>query len=99
MLTADVVVLGPAPAGMAAAAAAHSADDEEVFLGDARAMVEQAREQFGVEWDEDLVRLFARDSAETYRVLIERGVRFSRSSRGPSSTASTAWPRWRTVGC
>jgi len=112
-LTADVVVLGPASAGMAAAADAHSADviaveamehiggnavwstgylafvgsdmqrqqdnadDEEVFLGDARAMVEQAREQFGVEWDEDLVRLFARESAETYRVLIERGVRFS----------------------
>ena len=29
-------------------------------------------------WDEDLVRLFARESAQTYRKLIERGVRFSR---------------------
>ena len=114
--TADVVVLGTGPAGMAAVAAAAAegaeviaveamehiggnavwstgyltfvdsgmqrqqgiTDDEEIFLGDARTMVEQAREQFGVEWDEDLVRLFARESAETYRDLIERGVRFSR---------------------
>ena len=54
------------------------ADDEEIFVADARKMVEQAEDQFGVEWDEDLVRLFARESAETYRLLTERGVRFSR---------------------
>ncbi|GAA4938348.1 fumarate reductase flavoprotein subunit [Actinomycetospora succinea] len=54
------------------------ADDEETFVADARAMVEQARDRFGVEWDEALVRLFARESAETYRLLVERGVRFSR---------------------
>ncbi|MDD7937460.1 FAD-dependent oxidoreductase [Actinomycetospora lutea] len=53
-------------------------DDEETFVADARAMVEQAHDRFGVEWDEDLVRLFARESAETYRQLTERGVRFSR---------------------
>lgn len=54
------------------------ADDEETFVADARAMVEQARDRFGVEWDEALVRLFARESAETHRLLVERGVRFSR---------------------
>ena len=54
------------------------ADDEETFVADARAMVEQAYDRFGVEWDEALVRLFARESAETYRLLTERGVRFSR---------------------
>ncbi|MEJ2887471.1 FAD-dependent oxidoreductase [Actinomycetospora aeridis] len=53
-------------------------DDEETFVADARAMVEQARDRFGVEWDETLVRLFARESAETHRLLVERGVRFSR---------------------
>lgn len=53
-------------------------DDVETFVADARAMVDQARDQFGVEWDEDLVRLFARESAETYRFLTARGVRFSR---------------------
>ena len=53
-------------------------DDEETFVADARAMVEQAHDRFGVEWDEALVRLFARESAETYRLLVERGVRFSR---------------------
>ena len=47
-------------------------DDEDVFVRDA------ARDQFGVEWDEALVRLFARESAQTYRILTERGVRFSR---------------------
>jgi len=54
------------------------ADDVEVFVDDARAMVDAARDQFGVEWDEALVRLFARESAQTYRLLTERGVRFSR---------------------
>jgi succinate dehydrogenase/fumarate reductase flavoprotein subunit len=53
-------------------------DSEEQFVADARAMVDAARDQFGVEWDEALVRLFARESAETYRILTERGVRFSR---------------------
>lgn len=54
------------------------ADDEETFVRDAWHMVELAREEFGVVWDEDLVRLFARESAETYRILTGRGVRFSR---------------------
>lgn len=53
-------------------------DDEETFVADARAAVDQVRDRFGVEWDEDLARLFARESAETYRDLIDRGVRFSR---------------------
>lgn len=115
-MTADVVVLGAGPAGMAAvsAAAAEGADvvalealdaiggncvwstgylafvdsqmqadqgitdDEETFVRDAWHMIELAREDFGVIWDEQLVRLFARESAETYRILTERGVRFSR---------------------
>jgi succinate dehydrogenase/fumarate reductase flavoprotein subunit len=53
-------------------------DDVELFVNDSRAMVDAARDQFGVEWDEALVRLFARESAQTYRFLTERGVRFSR---------------------
>lgn len=115
-LTADVVVLGSGPGGMAAVAAAAAegveviavealervggnsvwstgylafvnsamqaeqdiTDDEDVFVRDAAHMVELARDDFGIEWDEDLVRLFARESAETYRILTERGVRFSR---------------------
>lgn len=115
-LSADVVVLGTGPGGMAAVAAAAAegaevvavealaytggnsvwstgylafvnsqmqadhgiADAEETFVRDARHMVELARDDFGVVWDETLVRLFARESAETYRILTERGVRFSR---------------------
>ena len=115
-VTADVVVLGTGPGGMAAVAAAVAenaevvaievmdhiggnavwstgylafvdsdmqrqadiSDDEETFVSDSRHMVELAEDQFGVEWDEDLVRLFARESAGTYRFLTERGVRFSR---------------------
>lgn len=53
-------------------------DSEELFVSDARAMVDAARDRFGVEWDEALVRLFARESAQTYRILTQRGVRFSR---------------------
>lgn len=54
------------------------ADDEDTFVRDAWHMVELARDDFGVVWDEALVRLFALESAETYRILTERGVRFSR---------------------
>lgn len=53
-------------------------DDEDTFVADARATVDQARGRFGVEWDETLARLFARESAETHRLLVDRGVRFSR---------------------
>ena len=53
-------------------------DDEETFVRDAARMVDAARDAFGVVWDEELVRLFARESAETYRLLTDRGVRFSR---------------------
>lgn len=115
-MTADVVVLGTGPAGMAAVAAAAAegveviavealhhiggncvwstgylafvgsqmqadqdiADDEETFVRDSAHMVELAEDSFGVAWDEQLVRLFARESAETYRLLSDRGVRFSR---------------------
>lgn len=116
VLTADVVVLGTGPGGMAAVAAAAAegaevvavealghiggnsvwstgylafvtsrmqaeqgiTDDEDTFVRDAWHMVELARDDFGIEWDEPLVRLFARESAETYEVLTARGVRFSR---------------------
>ncbi|SHK53084.1 fumarate reductase flavoprotein subunit [Pseudonocardia thermophila] len=53
-------------------------DDVETFVQDARRMVDLAKDQFGVIWDEDIVRLFARESAETYRILTDRGVRFTR---------------------
>lgn len=53
-------------------------DDEDTFLADATHMIELAQDDFGIVWDEDLVRLFARESARTYDLLTERGVRFSR---------------------
>lgn len=115
-LTADVVVVGSGPAGMAATAAARAdgatvlaveageaiggnavrsngylafvgsqmqtahavADDEETFVSDARRAFDLMRDRFGLMWDEQAVRLFARESAETYRDLTSRGVRFSR---------------------
>ncbi len=115
-VSADVVVVGTGPAGMAAVAAAAAegaevvavepmrhiggnavwstgylafvgsgmqadhgiADDVEVFVRDARHMAEQAQDSYGLTWDEDIVRLFAAESAETYRILTGRGVRFTR---------------------
>jgi fumarate reductase flavoprotein subunit len=53
-------------------------DDEDTFVRDAAHMVELAEDDYGLVWDEDLVRLFARESAETYDLLTARGVRFSR---------------------
>lgn len=58
-------------------------DDVETFVRDSRRMVDLAGADFGVVWDEELVRLFARESADTYRDLVERGVRFSRFIRRP----------------
>jgi succinate dehydrogenase/fumarate reductase flavoprotein subunit len=115
-LTADVIVLGAGPGGMAAVAAVAAAgasviavearshiggnavwstgylsfvdsrmqreqgiaDSEELFVSDARRIFEQAEDRYGLIWEESLVRLWARDSAETHRILVERGVRFSR---------------------
>ncbi|OJY52036.1 FAD-binding protein [Pseudonocardia sp. 73-21] len=54
------------------------ADDVETFVRDARHMVDLAQDSFGIVWDEDIVRLFAAESAETYRIITERAVRFSR---------------------
>jgi len=120
-LSADVVVVGTGPAGMAAVAAAAEqgatvvaletleeiggnsiwstgylafvgsemqaeqgiADDEERFVDDGRRMMEEAGHEYGMTWDEDIVRLFARESAETYRILTDRGVEFSRFIRRP----------------
>lgn len=53
-------------------------DDVETFLEDARAIVEPLRGRFGLTWDVELTRLWAEESAETYRQLVARGVRFSR---------------------
>jgi fumarate reductase flavoprotein subunit len=53
-------------------------DDEQHFVDDARHIFDLAAEQYGIVFDEELIRLFARESAETYRILTERGVRFSR---------------------
>lgn len=53
-------------------------DDVETFVRDARHMVELAQDSFGIVWDEDIVRLYATESAETYRIITERGVRFTR---------------------
>jgi fumarate reductase flavoprotein subunit len=59
-------------------------DDVDTFVRDSRHMVDLAGADFGVVWDEELVRLFARESAETYRDLVDRGVRFSRFIRRPA---------------
>ena len=69
-------------------------DSEETFVADARAMVEAVEDQFGVEWDEDLVRLFARESAQTYRILTERGVRFSRFIPRPKQHTVDRMAAW-----
>ena len=53
-------------------------DDVETFVADAARMTAEAAEGYGMVVDEDLVRLFGRESAETYDILTARGVRFSR---------------------
>ncbi len=59
-------------------------DDEATFLADARALVGAAGSSFGIEWDEDVARVFARESVRTERFLAARGVRFRRFVSRPS---------------
>ena len=53
-------------------------DSTDRFLDDAARIVDQSRDHFAVIWDRDLTRIFAEHSAETYRILTDAGVRFTR---------------------
>jgi succinate dehydrogenase/fumarate reductase flavoprotein subunit len=53
-------------------------DSVEQFMADANAVIDEMRPDTGVIWDPQLGELFARESAETYRILVERGVNFPR---------------------
>ncbi len=114
ILSADVVVIGAGPAGMAAASSAAGAGasvvvlesgnaiggnavrsngylafvgrDERaqtVFADDARAAYRRGADSYRLVWDEAAVRQFAAQSAITRKILIGRGVRFSRTVARP----------------
>ena len=94
---ADVVVIGTGPGGMAAVAAAVAADAEVVVIeamdhidgnpvwstADLTFVDSEMQRRAGIADDEELLRLFARESAETYRLPEARGVRFSRLIQRP----------------
>lgn len=61
-----------------AQAEAGIADSVEQFMADAEASIEQLRDRWPVIVQPELLRLFAELSAETYDILVARGVRFSR---------------------
>ncbi len=58
-------------------------DSRDAFVADAYAAYGSAAQRYGLVWDEPAVRLFADHSAETYRILTGRGVRFSRTVSRP----------------
>lgn len=58
--------------------AAGIADSPECFLADAAAQFELHRDKAGMIWDAALTELFARESPETYRRLVELGIEFTR---------------------
>lgn len=64
--------------GSRAQAEAGIADSVEAFIADAEHSIEQLRDRYPVIHDPALLRLFAEHSAETYEILLSRGVRFSR---------------------
>lgn len=53
-------------------------DSVESFIADADHSIDQLRDRYPVIADPDLIRMFAELSAETYDLLVARGVRFSR---------------------
>jgi len=63
------------------------ADERDLFVADARAAFQLAADRYGLVWDEAAVRQFADQSAETYRILTSRGVRFNRRVARPEHSA------------
>jgi len=53
-------------------------DSVDAFISDAEASIDLLRDHYPVITDPGLLRLFAQHSAETYDILVARGVRFSR---------------------
>lgn len=64
--------------GSRAQAEAGIIDSVDAFLSDAEHSIDQLRDRYPVLHDPTLLRLFAEHSAETYDILLARGVRFSR---------------------
>lgn len=63
------------------------AGERDLFVADARAAFSLAADRYGLVWDEAAVRQFADQSAETYRILTSRGVRFNRRIARPEHSA------------
>jgi succinate dehydrogenase/fumarate reductase flavoprotein subunit len=58
-------------------------DSVELFLEDARRAAELQAARYGTIYDETLARIYAHESAETYRDLTERGVEFPKFIHRP----------------
>ena len=61
--------------------------EQQAFVADAHAAYRREADRYGLRWDGTAVLLFAAESAETLRILCERGVRFGpRSMRAGHSS-------------
>lgn len=58
-------------------------DSEEHFVADARAEVERQRDLYGILWDEELTRIYAKRSGAVYGFLRRYGVTFERLIERP----------------
>jgi fumarate reductase flavoprotein subunit len=58
-------------------------DTVDLFLEDAQRMVDLQAAMYGVIYDKTLTRIYAEESAETYRILTERGVEFPKFIHRP----------------
>ena len=64
-------------------------DSPEAYLADMVAEAELQQERYGVIFDTALARLYAEQSADAYRFLIDLGFGSTVSCRAPASTPST----------
>ena len=53
-------------------------DSPEIFFDDMIAEIERQKEKYGIIFDEDLAKIFAKESSETYSWLCELGFEFNR---------------------
>ncbi|OQV02179.1 FAD binding domain-containing protein [Cladophialophora immunda] len=62
-------------------------DSVDLFMKDCEKLIEQSGQHFGLEWDPVLGKLYAEESPQLYKILVERGVKFPRLIKRPLQTS------------
>ena len=74
-------------------------DNAEIFFKDMVNEIKRQEETYGIEFDAELAKVFAKESASTYDWLVELGFEFNRFCQDHFSTLSIEWSTSQTPAC